>query len=86
MKNTLTDLNDYLFEQLERVSSTEITPDELDIQIKKTESVVKIAEQIIANGELAFKTMRHVDAYGYNTGEGPKRVPHMLDTQGEWQG
>lgn len=38
--------------------------------------MTKIAEQIIRNGELAYKTMVHMDEYGY---ERQKAVPNMLE-------
>ena len=38
--------------------------------------MAKIATQIIGNGELAFKTMVHMDEYGY--GDGHRAVPVML--------
>ena len=38
--------------------------------------MTKIATQIIENGELAFKTMVHMDEYGYNCEH--RSVPVML--------
>lgn len=82
MKNTLLDLNNYLFEQIERLNDDSISEDQLERELKKTDSIVKISEKIIQNGELAFKTMKHMDEYGYGQ---QRSVPKMLDTnKGEW--
>lgn len=83
MKNTLTDLNNYLFEQLERLNDDELTDEQLEKELRKTDSIVKVSEKIIQNGELAFKTMQHMDSYGYNAQAG-RAVPPMLDTKGDW--
>ena len=56
MKNTLQDLNNHLFEQLERLNDEDLTDEELDRELKRAEGMTKIATQIIENGELAFKT------------------------------
>lgn len=82
MKNTLTDLNNYLFEQLERINDDELSPDELERELQKTDSIVKISEKIIENGELAFKTMKHMDDYGYITNRSADVIPPMLTTGG----
>jgi hypothetical protein len=82
MKNTLADLNNYLFEQLERLNDDELTDDQLERELKKTDNIVKISEKIIQNGELAFKTMKHMDEYGYGQN---RSVPKMLDsTEKDW--
>lgn len=82
MKNTLADLNNYLFEQLERLNDDELTDDQLERELKKTGNIVKISEKIIQNGELAFKTMKHMDEYGYGQN---RSVPKMLDsTEKDW--
>lgn len=82
MKNTLTDLNNYLFEQMERINDEPLTTEELDRELRKAESIVKISEKIIENGELAFKTMQHMDNFGYNSKT--RTVPPMLTTEGDW--
>jgi hypothetical protein len=43
MKNTLLDLNNYLFEQIERLNDDELTDDQLDRELKKTDSISRTA-------------------------------------------
>lgn len=81
MKNTLTDLNNYLFEQLERLNDDDLTEEQLERELKKTDSIVKVSDKIIQNGELAFRTMKHMDEYGYQTEK--HSVPPMLTANGE---
>lgn len=83
MRNTLSDLNNYLFEQLERLNDESLDAEALELQLKKADGVVKISEKIIANGELAFKTMKHMDDYGYHSDKTAGELPKML-TGGEW--
>lgn len=64
MQNTLTDLNNYLFEALERINDDDLSEEEFDREMKKCDATVKVADKIIQNGELALKTMQHLDAYG----------------------
>lgn len=81
MKSTLSDLNNHLFEALERLNDEGITEEELDRELKRAEGMGKIAEQIIRNGELAYKTMVHMDEYGYNIDK--TVVPPMLEVHGQ---
>lgn len=77
MKNALTDLNNYLFEQLERLNDDELTDDQLDRELKKADAVVKVSEKIIQTGELALKTIKHRDEYGYNNKS--SKMPALLE-------
>lgn len=77
-KNTLSDLNNHLFEQLERLNDEDLDMEQIDKEIRRTEAMTKIAETIIHNGELAFKTMKHMDEYGYSNAE---NVPQMLEVR-----
>ena len=58
-RNTLGDLNNHLFAQLEKMDDDELTGEQLDNEIRRTEAMAKISEQIIKNGELQFRAMKH---------------------------
>lgn len=58
MKNTLTDLNNYLFESIERLNDDSLDEAQLDREIKRSEAVQKIASTIIANGTLALQAKK----------------------------
>lgn len=64
MKNTLSDLNNHLFEALERLNDEELTGEKLDAEIRKSEAIQKVARTIIENGELALRAKKHLDEYG----------------------
>ena len=55
MKNKLSDLNNYLFEQIELLNDDELTGEKLEAQLKKSEKITKIAQVIIKNNETQFK-------------------------------
>lgn len=64
MKNTISDLNNYLFEQLERLQDDELTDEQLEKEIMRSKAVQGIAKTIIENGALALDTKKHMDEYG----------------------
>lgn len=78
MKNTLEDLNNHLFEQLEKLNDDELAGEALEAEIKRAEAMTKISEQILKNGELQLKSMIHMDEYGY---ERERVVPAMLEVK-----
>lgn len=78
MKNTLSDLNNYLFESMERLNDDSLSDEELDKEIKRSESVTKIAKTIIDNGHLALSVKKHLDEYG--KGDSYK-MPGMLESK-----
>lgn len=59
MQNKLTDLNNHLFAELERLgdeelSDEELSDEELDKELKRADAMSKIAQQVINNGQLAL--------------------------------
>lgn len=68
MRNTMTDLNNYLFESIERLNDDNLNDEQLEREIKRSEAVQKIANTIIANGNLALQAKKHLDNYGKGEG------------------
>lgn len=84
VKNTLADLNDYLFETLERLLDDDLSEDQMQKEITRAQAVTSVAETVIHNGELALKTMQHLNDMGYGNGSRDKHlapVPRMLEVK-----
>lgn len=83
MKNTLSDLNNYLFESLERLMDDDLDEEGIQKEITRSQAVTNVAEAVIKNGELALKTMKHLNEYGYTIKNSPDKglapVPPMLE-------
>lgn len=62
MRNTLGDLNNHLFAQLERLTDESIGPDELAVEIQRSKAVTGLASQIIQNGNLVLSAQRVASA------------------------
>lgn len=58
MKNTLVDLNNHLFEQLERLNDEDLTADELDREIRRADAITSVAKTIIDNADISFKVIK----------------------------
>ena len=64
MKNRLTDLNDHLFMQLERLGDEDLSADKLDAEVKRSEAMVAVADQIIANANTQLKAVKIIADHG----------------------
>ena len=66
MKNKLSDLNNHLFAQLERLSDEAMTAEQIDVEAKRGEAIVAVADQIIRNASLQIQAAKLVSEYGSN--------------------
>lgn len=66
MKNRLSDLNNHLFAQLERLGEEDLTPEQIDQEAKRGEAIVGIADKIIRNAALQIEAAKLVAEYGSN--------------------
>lgn len=75
VKNTLWDLNNHLFAQLERLGDEELTGDKLQEEISRAKSISDIATRVIANGSLVLNSKKFMhDSY-----DADKNLPKMLE-------
>ena len=75
-RNTLGDLNNHLFAQLERLNDEEITGEKLEDEIIRTKAVIGVSKQIIANANVVLKAKSIELEYGKNN---EKEMPKMLE-------
>lgn len=62
--NNLSDLNAVLFNQIRNIENKELTDEELEREIKKGESITKVASVILANAKLALDAQKLFEEYG----------------------
>lgn len=83
MKNKLTDLNDHLFAQLERLSDEDLKPEQIELEAKRGKAIVAVADQIVKAASLQLQAAKLVSEKGnirpllpsvIAVAEGPKLV------------
>lgn len=62
--NNLSDLNAVLFNQIRNIENKELSDEELEREIKKSESITKVASVILANAKLALDAQKLFEEYG----------------------
>lgn len=75
MKNRLTDLNDILFAQLERLTDENAAPDVIERELARTSSVVQVADRIVENARVQLQAVKLVAEQG---GDLRKQLPATL--------
>jgi hypothetical protein len=71
MKNKLSDLNDHLFAQLERLSEENLTPEQIETEVKRSNAVVGVADQILRHATLQVQAAKIMSDHGLDP------TPHL---------
>lgn len=79
MKNKLTDLNDHLFAQLERLGDEDLKGEELATEISRAKAMADVGKQVIDNARLALDAFRAARDAGLR-GPAPKMLGLEHDT------
>ncbi len=64
MKNKLSNLNDHLFTQMERLSDENLSAEEIDKEVKRANAIVSVSDQITSNADLQLKAAKLFAEHG----------------------
>lgn len=70
-KNKLTDLNDHLFTQMERLSNEALSDEDIDKEVKRAGALVSVADKITNNADLQLKAAKLFAEHGQTV------LPHL---------
>ena len=76
-KNRLSDLNDHLFAQLERLSDEDLSPEEIEKEATRADAIVAVADKIIQNAALGISAAKLV------AGQGADPRPYLRTIEGQ---
>jgi len=75
VRNTLGDLNNHLFAQLERLSDESLKGEALNEEINRARAIMGIATKIIDTGTLVLEAQRFID----DKMDADAKLPKMLE-------
>lgn len=78
MNNTLTSLNNYLFEQIERLNDDELDDAQFEKELQRSKAITDVADKVISNAKLQLDAIKTANEYGFDTG---KKLPAMLEAK-----
>lgn len=76
MKNSLVDLNNHLFAQMERLSEEDLKGEKLQEEIARTKSITSVANSIIQNARLVLEAQIELG------GKNKAAIPGLLGVDG----
>lgn len=81
MKTSLIDLNNYLFEELERLNDDEelLSGDNLEKEIKRSKAITSIANAVVSNANVMLNATKYASEMGLEKNEMPKLL--MMDDE-----
>ena len=75
MKNTLVDLNNYLFSQIERLNNENLDTDKLKEEIERSKALTQLGSVIINNANTILSAKKlQADTLGRSTVTSPKML------------
>ena len=64
MSNSLGDLNTHLFNQLDRLSKPDLTPEQIEQEVQRAEAIVSVSDQVTRNADLSLKAAKLYAEHG----------------------
>jgi len=79
MKNNIEDLNTHLFAQLDRLTKSDMTAEQVSTEVSRAAAMVDVAEAILHGADLQLKATLVIA----NHGDRFKRYTAMLEAPGQ---
>lgn len=64
MKNRLSDLNDHLFMQLERLQDETLSAEQIETEVKRSAAIVEVSDKIVDNARLQLQACKLIADHG----------------------
>jgi hypothetical protein len=77
MKNKLTDLNDHLFAQLERLGDEDTVGEKLEEEILRSKAITDVSKQVVSNARLVLDAQQFKTEFGLTASSS---MPKMLES------
>lgn len=68
MQNKLTDLNNHLLAQLERLNDESLSGDQLQDEIERSRAITGVSKEVVSNARLVLDAEKHKREYGLSNG------------------
>lgn len=75
IRNKMIDLNNHLFEQLEKLNDPDLKGYELKDEIERSKAMVHVSNSIVSVGQLALEGQKFI----HESGRDDAKLPKMLD-------
>lgn len=79
MKNKLSDLNNYLFEQIERLNDDNIKGEDMELQIEKSKAICNIAKMILDTADTQLNGLQYLNDIVYDKNAIKAVIKGILD-------
>lgn len=63
-KNKMADLNDHLFAQIERLADEDLTPEQIEHEVKRGNAIVAVADQLLRGASLQIQAAKILSDHG----------------------
>jgi Asp-tRNA(Asn)/Glu-tRNA(Gln) amidotransferase C subunit len=71
LKNKLTDLNNHLFAQLERLADEDLSPEDVEREVKRADAIVDVSDQVLRIADTGLKAAKLFAEHGESV------LPHL---------
>jgi hypothetical protein len=82
-RNKLTDLNNHLFAQLERLNDEDLTDEKIKAEVGRAKAISGIASQVIKSAKVTIDAMKLVASGDYTVNELPEMIGAPKKSEGK---